>query len=377
MNWDSVRDSFMIPEGYTYLNNGTAGPCPRAVFEKTMEWQRLQEVLPACNYSAKVHEAIQESKALFADFAGMRLENFFFTLNLTVGMNIIANGISSLKPGDEVILSNQEYPSVNSAWEYYMKKNGVIIKRAEIPIPLENPDQIIEAYKKVITPCTKVMAFPHISCTAIIFPVHSLCRLAKEHGIMTVIDGAHAPGMIPLKIEDIGCDFYTGNCHKWLCAPMGTAFVYVAPHMQNQINPLIVIASSGKFPDNFEYIGTCNTAQKTGIGEAVKFFNKIGFDKIVEHGRELTQYARKLMMQIPGVQPMVSAHPDFQCSISKYIMPPMDDPKQLSELLNKNRIIIPAGKEKDFMAMRISTHLYNTAKDVDLLIRVVREAYRI
>src|SRR3989339_1733206 len=185
MNWDSVRNSFMIPEGYTYLNNGSAGPCPKPVFDKTTEWQRIQASLPVGDLSMKLNNAIQESKARFADFAGMRLENFFFTLNLTVGMNIIANGISNLKAGDEIVLSNQEYPSVEVAWDYYMKENGVVIRHAEIPIPVESPDQIIDAFKKAITPRTKVLAFPHISCTSIVFPVHKLCKLAKERGIMT------------------------------------------------------------------------------------------------------------------------------------------------------------------------------------------------
>lgn len=377
MDWGSVRKSFMIPEGYIYLNNGSVGPCARPVFEKTMEWQRIQESMPLGGEMMKIGQALQESKSLLADFVGMRCENFFTTLNLTVGMNTLAHGITGLQAGDEVIYSDQEYGSVSSSWDYYMKGKGVVTRKAEIPVPIESPDQIVEAFEKAFTPRTKLLAFSHISTTAIAFPVHRLCKLARERGIITVVDGAHAPGMVPLDIENIGCDYYIGNCHKWLCAPKGTAFVYAAPHAQRKLDPFIVHAcvSPGVFADTFEYIGTLNAAQKIGIGEAVKFFKQIGFDAIVARDRELALYAREMLTRIPGVQPATSSHPDFLCPLVKYRLPPTKDEKRLTDLLTERRIVIPAWPENGGYGMRVSTHLYNTFEDVDSLVSTVRDAY--
>ena len=378
MDWESVRKSFMIPEGVVYLNNGTAGPCPRCVFDKMVEWQRVLEANPA-ELGPVNNEAVKPAKEKLAAFVGIEPANMVFVMNVTVGMNMVAAGPRNLKPGDEILITDQEYNAVSRAWEFNADKRGCVLKRVAIPFPPESSDQIVSAFEQAITPRTRVLVFAHITSSAIMMPVQRLCKLAKERGILTAVDGAHAPGMIPLDVPGLGCDFYVGNCHKWLCAPKGSGFFYAAPHAQGLLAPFVVGHGWAKgketFLGNFESPGTHSPAPYIGAGEAVDFQNRIGRENIAARGRELTLYGREALAQIPGVRPATPAHPDFVCSMASYFLPPIEDELRFARMLGKYRITVPGSAGKQGGRLRVSSHIYNTTGEIDLLVRALREAY--
>ncbi len=377
--WDGVRSSFMVPEGVVYLNNGTAGPSPWPVYEKTRAITERVESNPA-ELGPHYQQAFGEAKERFAAFVGAKAPEVVFVLNVTVGMNMIARGLRTLEPGDEILTTDQEYGAVTNAWEFVAAKRGCTVRRIEIPQPPESADQVVDLLFGAVGPKTKVILVSHITTTTgTIFPVQRICAGARERGILTAVDGAHAPGMIPVDLAAIDADFYTGNCHKWLCAPKGTGFLHVSPRCQKLLDPLIVGWGWDKnreetFLGNLENPGTHNPAPWIGVAEAARFQESIGKDRVAARGRELASYAKDRITALEGFELITSRRPELACSIATYLMPPLDEGR-LQKSLESRRIVIPAGANPEGGRMRLSTHIYNTTGHVDTLVEALREAY--
>ena len=379
VSWESVRSSFLLADGVVYLNNGTAGPSPRIVYEKTRAITELVESNPA-ELGVYYQKAFGESKDHFAAFMGARGQDVVFLLNVTVGMNVIARGLRTLRAGDEILTTDQEYGAVTNIWEFVAAKRGCTVRRVAVPQPPESAAAVVDLLLGSITARTKVILVSHITTTTgMIFPIREICAGARERGILTAIDGAHAPGMIPVDLAEIDPDFYTGNCHKWLCAPKGTGFLYVAPRCQRLLDPLIVGWGWSKereetFLGNFENPGTHNPAPWIGVAEAASFQESLGKDSVASRGRELAAYARGKIAELPGFEPITSCKPELGCSICTYLMPPLAEGK-LQKALERYRIVVPAGANPDGGRMRLSTHIYNTPDEVGILLSALREAY--
>jgi isopenicillin-N epimerase len=380
-DWERVRTSFMIPDGVTYLNNGTAGPCPRPVHEKTMAVTELGEANPA-ELGPQYTRAFQEAKPRLAAFVGALPQDMVFVLNVTLGMNMIARGLRTLRSGDEIVTTDQEYGAVTNVWEFVASRRGCTVRRVAVPQPPESPEQVVDILLGSVTARTRVLLVSHIpTTTGMIFPLERICAACRERGILTAIDGAHAPGMIPLDLAAIDADFYTGNCHKWLCAPKGTGFLHVAPRNQGLLDPLIVGWGWNKdkeetFLGNFENPGTHSPAPWIGVAEATAFQESIGREQIAARGRELAAYGRWRMAELPGITPITSADHRLSCSIMTYTLPPLEEGR-LQKALERRRIAVPAGATPQGGRMRLSTHIYNTTDQLDLLAEAFREAYRI
>ena len=380
MGLDNARQKFMIPEGVVYLNTGMAGPCPSSVFDDVVAWQRRLEGNPAAEYGHLHGDATGSSKAKLAVFVGTSPANLVFVTNVTHGMNALASGIRGLNPGDEILsAADIEYGAVNHVWDCAAGRRGLRVRRIALPREPLDHDGIVQAFERGIGPQTRLMYFSHITSTALVLPVARLCRLARERGILTAVDGAHGPGMVPLDLDALGCDYYVANCHKWLCAPKGTGFLYAAPAVQARLAPLVVgwgwKQDQETFLGNFEHPGIHNPAPFIGVGAAVDFMNGIGLGKIMEYGRTLAGYGRSVLSQLPGVRPLTPAGADFLCSMVRYSLPPMADATRLQQALARRNIVVPVGVTPEGGLMRVSTHLYNTAAEIDLLAQALVEAY--
>jgi isopenicillin-N epimerase len=379
LTWEEVRSSFMVPDGVVYLNNGTAGPCPRAAYEKTIAVTAAVEANPG-ELGPAYAKAFGESKERFARFIGARPADVVFVLNVTVGMSIISRGLRCLRAGDEILTTDQEYGAVTNAWEFVAARRGCTVRRVAIPQPPESPQQVVDILLGAMTAATRVLLFSHIpTTTGMIFPARELCAGARARGVLTAIDGAHVAGMVPVDLSDIDADFYTGNCHKWLCAPKGTGFLHVPERNQKLLDPLIVGWGWSKdreetFLGNHENPGTHNPAPWIGVGEAVAFQEFIGRDRIAARGRELATYGKDRIETLPGVKLVTSRKPELCCSIARYLLPPCAEGR-LQKALEARRIVIPAGADPNGGSMRLSTHIYNTTREVDLLMEALREAY--
>jgi isopenicillin-N epimerase len=376
--WQEVRRQFLIPAEDTYLNNGSFGPAPRQVLEAVTYWMEKLEANPTVRGGMLRGERKRVKESL-GTFVGMRPEDFVFVTNVTVGMNIIARGLQNLKPGDEILTTDQEYGAVRKIWEFVSARRGATIKTVELPTPPRSAEEIVGRIEKGISESTRILVFSHITTTTgLVMPVQEICALARRHGVSTAVDGAHAPGMIPFEVASLGCDYYTGNCHKWLCAPNGTGFLWVREAAQPSLDPLVVSwgwkEGEETFLGNFEDPGTHSLPLTAAVGAAVAFQEQIGRSRIARRGGELAAYARKRLLELDGVVPLTATGTPLAASMATYRLPKLEG-TLLQDTLREHRIAIPAWMGDEGGRIRVSTHLYNSTEDVDTLVGVLQTLY--
>ena len=211
-----LREQFLLDPDITFLNHGSFGATPKPVFDVYQNWQRELERQPVEFLDRRFAERMAASRAVLADYFGIQRDNLVYVTNATVGVNIVARSLE-LGIGDEVLATNHEYGACDRTWRFLSQKHGFAYINQPISVPLASMEDFIEQFWQSVTPHTKVIFLSHItSPTATIFPVAEVCRRASAQDILTVVDGAHAPGQIPLNLEEVGADFYIGNLHKWM-----------------------------------------------------------------------------------------------------------------------------------------------------------------
>jgi isopenicillin-N epimerase len=378
--WSTMKSRFMVPPDLVYLNNGSFGPAPKPVFEALSRYSRALEENPSV-WGDQNDRVIHEVTPHLGRFVNAHPGHVAMVTNLTMGMNVFARGLRTLQPGDEILTTNQEYGAVVNVWEYVAKQKGCSVHHVHIPVPPESAEEIVRIIEQGITPRTRVLVFSHITTTTgLILPVKQISALARSRGILTVIDGAHAPGMIRVDIQDIDCDFYTGNCHKWLGAPKGSAFVAMHPRSWEKVDPYIVGWGWNKetpesFEGNFQAPGIHNSAIPLAVGDACTFQEEIGQEAIETRCRQLAEYAKDVFTRLPGVKLLTPRDPSLCCAIASYSLPPLEDDKRMGEAFKKRNMVVIAGANNAGGRMRLSTHIYNSEADVQLLDEAFREAY--
>lgn len=211
----ALADQYLLDPAVAYLNHGSFGACPKPVFEQYQHWQRELEANPVHFIGRRLPKLIADARARLADYLGAATDNLVFVANATQGINIVARSLK-LQPGDEVLGTNHEYGAVNNTWRFNCNQRGATYVNQPIGTPLTTPEAFVDELWAGVTDRTRVISISHItSPRALIFPVELVCQRARAEGITTVIDGAHAPGQIDLRLDEMGADFYTGNCHKW------------------------------------------------------------------------------------------------------------------------------------------------------------------
>lgn len=234
-----LREQFLLRPDVVFLNHGSFGACPKPVFEAYQYWLREMEAQPV-EFFRRSTEHLAEARRVLGASVGAHADDLVFVPNATTGLNIVAKSLR-LDPGDEILTTDHEYGALDRTWRFYCERWGARYLRARIPVPVESQQQIVDVVWSQVTPRTRVLFLSHITApTALIMPVEELVRRARAADILTVIDGAHAPGQIPLNMAAIGADFYSGNCHKWMCAPKGSAFLYARREVQPLLEPLVV-----------------------------------------------------------------------------------------------------------------------------------------
>ncbi|HET8839840.1 MAG TPA: aminotransferase class V-fold PLP-dependent enzyme, partial [Ktedonobacteraceae bacterium] len=236
----AAASQFQIRSDLTFLNHGSFGACPRPVFEAYQQWQLRLEEDPVEFLGRRRNDLLREAREQLAMYVGTQADQLVFVENATFGVNIVARSLQ-LEPGDEVLATDHEYGASDRTWRFLCGQRQVRYINQPIPLPLTSDEEMLEYLWRGVTTRTRVIFVSHItSPTALIFPLEKICQRARAAGILTVVDGAHAPGHIPLHLDELGVDFYIGNCHKWLCAPKGAGFLYARPEHQALLQPLIV-----------------------------------------------------------------------------------------------------------------------------------------
>ena len=366
---------FQIREDMTFLNHGSYGACPRPVFETFQEWQRELERQPVEFLGRRVKGLLAEARGALGEFVGTDAANVVFVPNVTAGMNAVARSLR-LESGDEILATDHEYGAVDRTWRYYCARNGARYITQPIALPLTDAATFVEELWAGVTSRTRVIAISHItSSTALIFPIAEICRRAREAGILTIIDGAHAPGQIDLDLDALGADFYLGNCHKWLCAPKGAGFLFARPERQELLDPLIISwgweaerPGASRFLDHYEWAGTDDPSAYLSVPAAITFQRQHDWPRVRAACRALVGEARNQLHALTGLPQIAPDSTDWWVQMAAIPLPG-DDPQRLKERLwEDHQIEIPVGRRDGQIYTRISIQAYNRRADVDRLV---------
>lgn len=379
---DNIKDQFLLDPTITYLNHGSYGACPRPVFENYQYWQKALESEPVQFITKISPEALLTSKKALAKYIGCHHEDFFFTQNPTMAVNQVVKSLN-FRPGDEVLTTNLEYGAIDKTFDFYSKKYGFTYRKQNISLPLVSKEKFIEEFWKGYNGKTKAISLGHCtSATALVFPVKEICDRAKELGIITIIDGAHIPGHIPLNLEEIKADFYTGTLHKWLLGPKGSTFLYVNKNFQNLVEPLIISwgyeaakPTKSKFLEENEMQGTRDISAFLTVPSIMKFFdeNDIEKRKSVCRKEVLKQYPE--FCQLLKTEPLCPLSEEFlgqMCSIPIRT----DNPLNLKDALYDHKIEIPVMQHANESYLRISFQVYNSVDDLQYLKETIKKLNR-
>lgn len=283
-----------LDQTISFLNHGSFGSCPREVLEVQREFRDRLERQPIQFLVRDLEALWDDARAVLATFVGARHEDVVFVPNATTGVNAVLRSVP-FESGDELLVTNHEYNACRNVADYIASSRGIRVVVAEVPFPVQNEDQFIEPVLRAITSRTRLALLDHVtSQTGLVFPVQRLVRLLAERGIDALIDGAHAPGMVPLNLQEIGAAYYTGNCHKWICAPKGAAFLHVARDRQQLIRPLVISHGANsvrhdrsRFLIEFGWMGTGDPSAMLSVPAALKFMENLG--------RQLSTSAKEMM----------------------------------------------------------------------------------
>ncbi len=368
-----LRGEFLLDASVTFLNHGSYGACPRAVFARYQEWQLELERQPVLFLSRRIERLLADARAALGEFVGADPDDLVFVPNATAGVNIAA-WPSGLTPGDEVLTTNLEYGALDLTWEHVCGDFGARYVRTPVELPVRSADDIVDAVWEGVGPRTRVLFLSHhTSSTAMTLPVAELCRRARERGIRTVIDGAHVPGHIPLDIRALDPDYYSGNCHKWLCAPKGAGFLYVRRELQQDTHPLLFSwgyeGDDPTFVERHEKQGTRDPSAYLTVPTAIEWQQKHAWDVVRARCHELARRARNEL----GLAPLT---PDDDGYYGQMVTLRLPDgtPEELQErLYDEHRIEVPVFERHDARYIRPSFQGYNDEGDLERLKTALHE----
>jgi selenocysteine lyase/cysteine desulfurase len=376
--WTEMRKQFVIPADEVYLNNGTVGSCPlpvlRAVFDGYNDTEKMAQSDPE-DYPIWGYGAWNEFRDPLAEFVGCTRDEFALVRNATEANSYIANGLD-MKPGDEVLMTDQEHPGGEQPWNLRAKRYGIVVKKVKLPVPVPNAAAVLNLFNDAITPRTRVIFFSYITTvTGVVLPAKELSALARSKGILSAVDGAHVIGMMKLNLREIGCDMYSSSPHKWLMAPKGTGFLYVRDEVIDRLWNTITTAGWDEpklRAERFQRIGSSNVPALWGLRAAVQLANQIGMDRIEKRHRQMADHVLKEMVQ-RGAESWTSPDAALRCGIASVNVAPI----QITEIENwmwkEKKIRIRGGGPSK---IRLSTPYYLLHKDIDRFLAAFDEYRR-
>jgi isopenicillin-N epimerase len=375
-----LANQFLLRQDIAFFNHGGFGACPRPVFEAYQHWQRELETQPVDFLGRRVKELLAEARAHLGSYIGASPDNLVFVSNVTHGVNIVSRSLN-LQPGDEILATNHEYGASERAWRFACQKRGAHYLTQPLSLPVTDPEELVEQFWAGVTERTRVIFLSHItSSTALILPVQQICRRAKTAGILTVIDGAHAPGQIELALEELGVDFYAGNCHKWLCAPKGSAFLYARPEHQALLDPLIVSwgwqsANPGPSPfiDYFQWLGTDDPAAYLSVPAAIDFQLEHHWPQVRRACHQLACEARAQIQAFTGLPPLYPDSETYWMQMSVIPLPPCNTQEVGRRLWEEFQVEIPVFEWNGHKLIRLSIQAYNQPRDIERLLEGLRQ----
>jgi isopenicillin-N epimerase len=380
-----------LAPGTVFLNHGSFGACPRAVLDEQFRLRREMEAELVQFLWRRYDGLVDAARVKVAKFVGASPKNFVFTTNATAGVNSVLRSIE-LEPGDEILTTNHDYNACRNVLIEMARRARAKVVVARVPFPLTSEDQVVEAVLRCVSRRTRLAMIDHVtSTTALVFPAARLVRELENRGVETLVDGAHAAGMLPLNVEKLGAAYYTANLHKWTCAPKGAAFLWVRPDKQDAIQPAIISHGNNRsrpgftrFQDRFDWTGTFDVTPWLCVPYAIEFMGSLlngGWRELRKRNRDLALQARRLFCAKLGV-----TAPCPEKMLGSMVTLPLPD--RLQDLpaggkidSEQLRLYDNYGIEVPFMRFgeperryfRISAQIYNTLEDLEYLANALAE----
>ena len=365
-----MKPEFLLTPEIAYLNHGSFGACPRSVFAAYQDYQRELELEPVSFLQRFFPEKMQLARVKLADFLNCHADHVTFVRNATYGMNLVARSLP-IGSGDTILTTDHEYGAVDRMWEALCSETGAKLKRVQIPLPVQCSQDLINAIVEQIDSSVRVLTFSHItSASSLRFPVEELVNVAANAGIISVIDGAHAPGQIPLDLDRLNADFYVGNCHKWLLSPKGAAFVHTPARWTDQIRPPIVSwgniskGTSSLLLEN-EWQGTADISAAIAVADAIAFLESHDwFDKVIPDCSRLLQSATNDLLEITAQHEIYGSEELRAPQMASLMLPSGDFANLHAQLFEQYQVEIPVFATSYGNLFRVSLQAYNTEDDI-------------
>lgn len=392
-NPSSFAAHWDLDPSVVFLNHGSFGACPRVVLDKQRELQRQLEAQPVRFLYRELEGMFDTTRDELAGLVGCAAEDLGLVTNATQGVNAVLRSLA-LSAADELLVTDHEYNACRNALDFVAERSGARVVVAKIPFPLQDPQQVIDAVLACVTERTRLLLIDHVtSPTGLVLPVEPIVAALRERGIDTLVDGAHAPGMLPLDLRAMDPAYYTGNCHKWLCTPKGSALLYVRRDLQPSIRPLSISHGANsprtdrsRFRLEFDFTGTHDPTAWLCIPEALRFLRELmpgGLPGLRQHNHELALKGRQLLCDAIGCD---APAPDSMIGSLASVMLPVDpahdplvaiDPLQ-SRLWDEHRIEVPImlWPNPPLRLLRISPQAYNSLEQYEWLAEAVASARR-
>ncbi|MEH2302121.1 MAG: aminotransferase class V-fold PLP-dependent enzyme [Nostoc sp.] len=382
----SFNNLWSLDPAVTFLNHGSFGACPKQVLAVQQRLRSQLEQEPLRFFGREWEPLLDDARSKLAAFVGADVQDLVFVPNATTGVNSMLRSLT-FSPEDEILTTNHEYNACRNALDFVASRTGARVVVAKIPFPIDSPQQVVAAVIERVSPKTRLALLDHVtSQTGLIFPIQELVKELQQRGVDTLVDGAHAPGMISLNLEEIGATYYTGNCHKWLCAPKGAAFLYVQRDKQPEIRPLTISHGTNsprtdktRFQLEFDWTGTDDPTAYMCVPEAIAFMGSLlpgGWTELMQQNHQLVLQGRRLLCEALEVQPLCPE--EMIGSMAVVPMPAMLENRDFmsihDELFDKFGIqvqMIP-WQEKPRLLVRISAQIYNTPEQYEYLAKVLK-----
>ncbi len=376
----SLKDKFLLRDDITFLNFGSFGACPATVFKQYQQFQLELEQEPVQFITVTGPKYLQESRKALGNYINAKADDLVYVTNPTYAVNTIAKSFP-LDPGDEILSSNIEYGACDRTWNYYCKKAGAVYKRHPIRFPIGSKEDFIQQFIGGISSKTRLIFLSHItSTTGLRFPVEEICALAKQRGIITFIDGAHAPGQIPLDLQTLEADIYTGACHKWMMTPKGCSFLYVKKELQYLFDPLSIswgyealFPSGSQFLDYHQMQGTRDFSAFLTVPHAIDFMQKNNWENVSADCRKLVKENAPELCKLLKATPISPLTDDFILQLYSAEIKTKEPEKLHDHFFSEYKIQIPVMRQNEKVYLRYSINAMNSQKDLDILFNAIEK----
>jgi isopenicillin-N epimerase len=368
---------FGLAAGIDHLNHGGYGATPRVVLKAAEAARRSMEADPTTFFLRELPDRLRNAAARIAGFLGGGSEDWAFVENATAGLNAV---IASLRimPGDELLCLSQVYGAIANTLRYHADRRSARVIVLPVPVPFEDAAPLLAALEAAIGPKTRLACFDHItSAGAAVMPIAEMAAICRRHGVPVLVDGAHAPGQVPLDVPKLGVDWYIGNLHKWVFAAKGTAVIWCAPERQAELHPIAISHQLGRgFTAEFDYSGTRDNSNWLAAPAALDYFDGIGGEAVYAHNKTLSKAACDLLLACWGTE--AAASPRFRAAMASVRLPgshgvDRDAVRRITERLRREHGIVIAVMALDGgLWIRVSAQIYNEIGDYQRLAEIRR-----